>query len=331
MSEHTSPAGAISRRSLLGTAAAIVATPALAEGCQVGPVPHEKGAKVWMDMDQVELDAAYDQAAYAPMLTQYNKRFASSSEATRQRLGAPKRFAYGPTPIEGLDLYPARTANAPIFVFVHGGRWLRGSAKDYAYPADLFVNAGVNFVVLDFIQVDAAGGDLRPMADQVRRGIAWVYKNAASFGGDTRRFYVGGHSSGGHLAGVAMVTDWQKDFSLPADMITGGLLGSGMYDLKPARLSARSGYVKFDDDMEQRLSSIRHIELLRAPITVTYGTFETPEFQRQSRDFAAAVKAAGKPVELVEAPDFNHFEMCESLGNPYGPNGLAALRLMKLA
>lgn len=51
----------------------------------------------------------------------------------------------------------------------------------------------------------------------------------------------------------------------------------------------------------------------------------------QSRDFAAAVKAAGKPVELLEAANFSHFEMCESLGNPYGPNGLAALKLMKLA
>jgi len=331
MSDRSLRFGALSRRSLLGTAAALVATPAFADGCQVGPPPHEKGAKVWMDMDQVELDAAYDQAVYAPMIAQFNKRFASISETTRKRLGAPKRFAYGPTAIEGLDVYPARTTNAPIFVYVHGGRWRYGTARDNAYPADLFVNAGVNFVALDFIQVDAAGGDLRTMADQVRRGIAWVYKNAASFGGDSKRFYIGGHSSGGHLAGVAMVTDWQKEFSLPADMIAGGLLMSGMYDLKPARLSARSSYVKFDDDMEQRLSSIRYIDRLRSPITVTYGTFETPEFQRQSRDFAAAVKAAGKPVELVEAESFNHFEMCESLGNPYGPNGLAALKLMKLA
>jgi arylformamidase len=321
----------ISRRSLLGTAAAVAATPALAEECRLGPPPHEKGPKVWLEMDQAELDAAYDQAAYAPMIGQYTKRFASISQTTRARRGAPKRFAYGPTPIEGLDVFPAKIANAPIFVFVHGGRWVLGSARDFSYPADLFVNAGVNYVVLDFIQVDAAGGDLRPMAEQVRRGIAWVYKNAASFSGDTKRFYIGGHSSGGHLAGVAMVTDWQKEFGLPADMITGGLLMSGMYDLKPARLSARSAYVKFNDDMEQSLSTMRHMELLRAPVTVTYGSFETPEFQRQSRDFAAAVKAADKPVELLEAPNFNHFEMCESFGNPYGPNGLAALKLMKLA
>jgi arylformamidase len=104
-----------------------------------------------------------------------------------------------------------------------------------------------------------------------------------------------------------------------------------MYDLKPVRLSKRSSYVKFTDEMEHAMSSQRHIDKLRAPITVTYGTNETPEFQRQSRDFAAAVKAASKPVELIEAPDYNHFEICESLGNPYGPNGRAALKLMKLA
>jgi len=59
--------------------------------------------------------------------------------------------------------------------------------------------------------------------------------------------------------------------------------------------------------------------------------YAPPEFQRQNRDFAAAVKASGKPVELVEGPHFNHFEMLESLGNPYGPNGRAALALMKLS
>ena len=137
--------GLITRRSLLGTAAAMAATPALAEECRIGPSPHAKGPKVWMEMDQVELDAAYDQSAYAPMINQIQKRYASSSETTRARLGAPKRLAYGPTPIESLDLYPAKAPNAPIFVFIHGGRWLRGSAKNYGFPADLFVNAGVNY------------------------------------------------------------------------------------------------------------------------------------------------------------------------------------------
>jgi arylformamidase len=321
----------ISRRTMLGTAVAMAATPALAEVCPIGPAPHEKGPRVWMDLDQVELDAAYDQMAYAPLIGQILKRYATSSNETRAHLGAPKRLAYGPTPVEALDLYPAKKPNAPIFVFIHGGAWLRGEAKDYGFPAELFVNAGVNYIALDFIAVGAANGDIGVMAEQVRRGIAWAYKNAASFGGDASQFYIGGHSSGGHLCGIALVTDWQKDFGLPAEMVKGGLCMSGMYDMKPARLSKRSSYVKFTDEMEQAMSSQRQIDKLRAPIIVTYGTNETPEFQRQNRDFAAAVKAAGKPVELIEAPNFNHFEMCESLGNPYGPNGRAALKLMKLS
>jgi arylformamidase len=78
------------------------------------------------------------------------------------------------------------------------------------------------------------------------------------------------------------------------------------------------------------MSAIRHIDRLSAPITVTYGTFETPDFQRQSREFAAAVKAQGKPVRLIAAANYAHLEMCESLGNPYGANGRAALEMMTL-
>jgi arylformamidase len=98
-----------------------------------------------------------------------------------------------------------------------------------------------------------------------------------------------------------------------------------------ARLSARSKYVAFTDDVEQALSSQRHLEQINCPVIVGYGTLETPEFQRQSRDFAAAVKAAGKPVELLVGEGYNHFEMPETLANPYGLLGRAALEQMKLA
>ncbi len=325
------PCNRFTRRAALGGAAAMIAAPASAQDCRIGPPPHPKGPLVWMDMDQVELDAAYDQAYYAPLRMQIINRWASSSEATRARIGQPLREAYGPSAVEQLDIYRTGRTKAPIFVFIHGGAWLGGEARNYAFPAEMFVNAGVNYVALDFIAIKPAGGDLRVMAEQVRRGIAWVYKNADKFDGDRDRLYIGGHSSGGHLCGVALVTDWQNEFGLPSDTVKGGLCMSGMYDLKAVRLSKRSAYVQFNDDMEQAMSSQRHLELLRAPIVVTYGTNETPEFQRQSRDFAAAAKSANKEIELIVAADFNHFEMCESLGNPYGPNGRAALALMKLA
>lgn len=321
----------VSRRLVLGAAAAMAATPALAEEYRIGPPPHPQGPSVWLNMDQVELDAAYDQFTYAPLAGQVLARCASNSEVARQRLGPPRRVSYGPTEVEKLDIFATKRPQAPIFVFIHGGAWLGGEAKNYAYPAEMFVNAGAHLVVLDFIAIKEANGDLRVMAEQVRRAIAWTYKNAASFDGDANRLYIGGHSSGGHLCGVALVTDWQSEFGLPNDMVKGGLCMSGMYDMKPVRLSKRGNYVKFTDEMEEAMSSQRHIDLVHAPIIVTYGTYETPEFQRQNRDFAAALKAARKAVELIEAANYGHFDMMESIGNPYGPNGRAALAMMKLS
>ncbi|HEY2527715.1 MAG TPA: alpha/beta hydrolase [Xanthobacteraceae bacterium] len=323
--------GSVSRRSLVGAAAAMVAAPAVAEQCHIGPPAHPQGPSVWMNMDQVELDAAYDQSFYAPLAQQIIARAASDSELVRQRLGPPQHQAYGPTEIEKLDIFRTKRPKAPIFLFIHGGAWLHGSAKDYAYAAETYVNAGAHYVVPDFISVDKAGGDLRVMAQQVRRAIAWTYNNAASFDGDPERLYIGGHSSGGHLCGVALVTDWKKDFGLPESIVKGGACMSGMYDMKPVRLSKRGNYVKFTDEMQQEMSSQQHIDMVHAPIVVTYGTNETPEFQRQNRDFAAALKVAGKPVRLIEAVNYNHLEMMESMGNPYGPNGRAVLELMKLS
>jgi Carboxylesterase family len=140
-----------------------------------------------------------------------------------------------------------------------------------------------HYVVLDFVGIGAVNGDLGVMADQVRRAIAWTYKNAASFDGDPDRLYIGGHSSGGHLCSVALVTDWKNDFGLPETALRGGLCMSGMYDMRAVRLSKRSKYVKFTDELEQAMSPQRHLDLLRTPVTITYGTYETPEFQRRRR------------------------------------------------
>jgi len=252
-----------------------------------------------------------------------------NSDRVRARLGAPKRLAYGSKPVEQLDLFPTSNPNAPINVFIHGGAWRTRSVKDYAFLAEVIVRAGGHWVGLDFDGVEGTKGDLLPMADQVRRGVAWVYKNAKSFGGDPNRIYVSGQSSGAHLAGCIVTTDW-KDYGVPADIVKGALLCSGMYELKPVRLSKRSEYVAFTDEAEEKLSSQRRLDRLNCPVIVAYGTYETPEFQRQNREFAAAVKAAGKPVTLLVAEGYNHFEIAEAIGNPLSLLGAAVLEQMKL-
>ncbi len=101
----------VSRRGFLGAAASLAAVPTLAAECRLGPPSHEKGPLVFMNYDQVELDAAYDQDFYECNIAQIGARGGSNSDAVRARLGEPQRIAYGPTAIERLDIYRAKQPN----------------------------------------------------------------------------------------------------------------------------------------------------------------------------------------------------------------------------
>src|SRR6202022_63707 len=104
--------------------------------------PRAKGPLVWLDMDQQELDDAYDQIVYAPNRDQVGKRRIANSDKARAVLGVPERVAYGPTAIEKPHIYRTRQANAPVNIFVHGGAWRANKAADYAFLAEPFVKAG---------------------------------------------------------------------------------------------------------------------------------------------------------------------------------------------
>jgi arylformamidase len=180
----------------------------------------EIGPPVFLDYDQAALDAAYDQAAYAPNREQLIKRRIRDSQLARHRVGEPERLAYGPAEIERLDIYRTEHAAAPVFIFIHGGAWRSGRSKEFATPAEMFLAIGAHYVVPDFAWVQDVGGSLMVLADQVRRAIAWVYRSAVRFGVDPTRLYVGGRSSGGHLAAVALTTDWPRDFGLSPRLLS---------------------------------------------------------------------------------------------------------------
>ncbi len=287
--------------------------------------------RVFMQYDQAELDRCYDQSNWAPNMAIVHARCDAHSADISARMGGPERLAYGEAEIERLDLFRARRAGAPVFVHVHGGAWRSGASARCHGPAQMFVDAGCNYIALDFSNVLETGGDLMPMIDQVRRAIVWIYRNAAVLGADPERIYIHGHSSGAHLTGNALTTDWPALYDAPMSILKGGMVTSGMYELAPVRLSARGSYVNFTDANVEALSSIRHIGLLNCPVTVSYGDQESPEFQRQNREFAAAVERAGKPVKLQTGIGLNHFEIGETLGNPYSMLGRSALEMIGAA
>jgi len=286
------------------------------------------GAKVYLDYDQAELDRNYDQRAWAPNADEVIKGWVDGSAAARARLKYRADLVYGPTEDERLDLFPAAQPNAPIVVFIHGGAWRNLTKEDSSYAAPAFVAAGANYSVLNFANIPKVR--LPEMVAQVRRGVAWVYRNARELGADPERLYVAGCSSGGHLTANVAVTDWPRLHDLPNTIVKAALCVSGMYDLEPVMLSARSSYVKISRDEEAELSPARHLDRLSCPLGIAYGEKETHEFQRQARDFAALLKQRGWPHELVFLPGLNHFEVGSSLGDARSDLFRLAARLFGL-
>jgi arylformamidase len=323
----------VTRRALVGAAAAT--TVALATGdasaqrCPATAPARSKGPAVWLDYDQQDIDEMYDQSVFAFNQRHLLARSEANNALATAIIGKPERFAYGSDPIEGVDIWKTSKPNAPVLIYLHGGSWRSGRSADFALYAEPFINAGAHFVSVDFTNVRTTEGDLFPLVDQCRRAVGWTYRNAARFGGDPERLYLCSRSSGSHLAGCVVTTDWEA-MGLPRTILKGAVMGSGMYDLKPVRLSARSKFLAFTDAMEQQLSPQRHIDKLHTPLVLCIGTLETPEFQRQSRDFAAAVKAAGKPVELVVGQHYNHFEVGDTIGHPYQLIGRELMKMMQL-
>jgi arylformamidase len=219
-----SPHSALSRRALVAGAGIASVVGASKSAFAQQPAPRAKGPPVWLGMDQKELDDAYDQSKYAPNIQIVLKRCARNSELVR----APRRSealrlrsdagrgAGCIHPQERQRARPRVRAWRRLALRARQGLPLRG--RDVRQRRREFRRARLT-------NVRETGGDLMPMADQIRRGVAWVYKNAKSFGGDPERLYISGHSSGGHWAGVLLTTDWQKDFGLPATLIKGGRRG----------------------------------------------------------------------------------------------------------
>ncbi len=293
--------------------------------------PSKKDSLIWRGLSLKELDLTYDHSQYAPNFLDIVGRYSSNSELTRNRLGNPTTISYGKTTFETLDLYACKNPKAPIHIYIHGGNWQQCSAKDFAFLAELFVNAGAHCLFPDFSNILQSNGDITPLAEQVKCAVSWAYKNAHTFNGDPEKIFISGHSSGAHLAAVALTADWSGYDGLPANIIKGGLLSGGIYDLAPIRLSTHYAEFKFTNEIEESLSPQRQVQFLNTPLILAYGSLESPEFMRHSQEFTTAIQQKNKPVELIVGQGYNHFDMIETLSNPYGILGRAALRQMGLS
>jgi arylformamidase len=283
-------------------------------------------------LTQAQLDWAYDQTQHASNMTEVMAECATLSAQARALLKAQgtdmQRIAYGPTAVETLDWYPSQTPNAPLVFFVHGGAWRRGQAQDYAMAAAWLHPLGVQLVVPDFSAVTDVQGSLLTMVDQLQRALTFTAQTAADLGANPQRIYVVGHSSGAHLAACLGATDWQQQ-GINAAPIHALMCCSGMYELEPVSLSARSQYVQFNPKTLQDLSPQRHVHRFKMPIALLCGEQESPEFKRQAQEFAQALSHKDAPLRVIWGQGLNHFEILKSFANPDGVMSQALLALMQ--
>jgi len=266
----------------------------------------------WEYRPEIRID---DPKAFEKIIAQ---RIAKAEEA-RAALKRTADVSYGPTRMEKLDIYPAAEPNAPVVVFLHGGYWFDGRLKkeNYIWVARGFVARGVNTVVIDYDVCPKVTVD--EIVRQCRAAVAWVYKNADTFGGDRHRLYVTGNSAGGHLTAMTAITDWDEDYLLPADVIKGACAISGLYDLEPFQYTWLQPKIQFNGQQIRRNSPILHVPEGAIPLLLSWGTNESSEFWRQSQEFGEAWAAKGNRVELYPQQGGDHFTAIDGFADPDSP------------
>ena len=141
---------------------------------------------------------------------------------------------------------------------------------------------------------------------QMRACLVWINRTADEFGADGTNVTISGHSAGGHLTAMMMLTDWQGEYGLDPSFITAGIAISGLYDLAPFPYTTLQPSLQLTWDQVTRLSPINSRRTPCSPLTLAVGQDESEEFQRQMNDYAALIDA---PTIVV--PSANHFTILE--------------------
>ncbi len=270
---------------------------------------------IYRQYDQAALDAQYNNRARYPDFSRHFASWGEWSAAARKELPSQLDVSFGPTPIEGLDIFPAANTAAPIYMFIHGGYWYSLDKSDYSYIAKGMRPHGITTVVNNFGLAPAH--DMDTIVAQNRAAMAWLWKNAGSFGGDPNRIYVCGHSAGGHLGTMLLAADWPAlDPTLPVNLVKGVCAIGGIFDLEPIRLSFLNQKLRLTPDQVRKYSPLKLEYATPAPLSLIVAVDESEEFHRQSQEMHARWKSMGFPVEFLIPQGLDHFSVVNDLGDP---------------
>lgn len=253
----------------------------------------------WGSMSKPARDAAYNNAAAV----------ANSADLIRQRNESAVRFraanatsldlAYGPHERQKWDLYPAKDANAPCFVLIHGGYWQYNRREDFAHFAEGLMAHGWSVAMPGYRLAPEAR--LSEIVADIHAALDWLSTEGKSHG-ISGKIVLGGWSAGGQLAVMA----------LNHKAVSAGFAISGIYELGPLRDIYVNEALRLDDDEAGGLSPLR-LPVSPKPLHIAYGTQELPSLVSDSRDLHARRAAAHAPGSLIPVAGTDHFTVLHEL------------------
>ena len=237
---------------------------------------------------------------------------------------------YGDDPRHRLDVHTAGTeAGAPVFVFVHGGGFVRGDKHTPGSPQYDLVGAWAvrhGYVGVTMTYRLAPEHKWPSGVEDVAGAVAWLRQNIARYGGDPDKIVVGGNSAGAvHVASFAAGHAAQGD---PAG-IAGAALLSGIYEVRAPK-PGQPEHAYYGPNPGPETSSLPG--LLEAPIPLLFSVAERdPRFFQEA---AAGVVSAwlerhGTVPDLVWVEGHNHMSTIGSLTIDEAALGTALARFIE--
>lgn len=226
-------------------------------------------------------------------------------------------IAYGDDPRQKLDIYRPVTAlpNAPVVVFFYGGSWNSGSKDDYGFVGEALASRGIVVVIADY-----------RLYPQVRypaflqdgaQAVAWAHQHSAEYGGDPRKLYVMGHSSGAYNAAMlALDPQWLAGVGLSPSVFKGWIGLAGPYDFLPIE-NRDVRPVFFYPDSPPDSQPINHVSHDAPPsllIASVDDNLVNPK--RNTGGLANKLRAAGVPVQEFYFTKTSHATLVASMSRP---------------